>query len=196
MMAGFGWGGYSPGSSYTMMPLYADALQLQAIELNDTIRKSQYGVQLSNTRLRIFPVPTDDFNIYFHYYLKSDQRNYLKQSDGLISDASNIPYGNLTYKHINSVGKQWIRKYTLALCKELLGLIRGKFSTIPIPGSELTLNSADLLTQAQTEKEALITEIKDTLDQLSRQAQLERKQAEAESLQIQLNKIPLFIYTG
>lgn len=196
MMAGFGWGGYSPGVSYTMMPLYADVLQLQAIEMNDQIRKSHYGFQLTNTRLRIFPVPSDDFKIHFHYYLRSDQKNVFRAGAGVVSDASNIPYGNLTYSRINSTGKQWIRKYTLALCKELLGLIRGKYSSIPIPNSEVTLNAADLLTQASTEKEALITELKDTLDQLSRQSQLERKQAEAESLQVQLNKVPLFIYVG
>jgi hypothetical protein len=81
---------------------------------------------------------------------------------------------------------QWIRRYTLALVKELLGYVRGKYSAIPIPNAEVTLNGADLLSAGQTEKENLITELKEILDSLSRQAQLERKQAEADALQLQL----------
>ena len=192
----FGWGNYSPGVSYLLMPLYADVLRLQGIEFNDMIRKSAYGFQLSNTRFRIFPVPTYDFTVYFNYYLKSEKRNVLRRGPGLVSDASNIPYGNLKYTLINDIGKQWIRKYTLALCKEVLGLIRGKYSSLPIPNSEITLNGADLVSQGATEKEALITELRETLDSMSKQAQLERKQAEAEALQNQMVKMPLFIYTG
>ena len=102
----------------------------------------------------------------------------------------------MTYGNINDVGKQWIRKYTLALSKEMLGYIRGKYSSLPIPNAEVTLNGADLISAAQTEKEGLITEIKEMLDQMSRQAQLERKQAESDAMQQTFNKIPLKIYVG
>ena len=108
----------------------------------------------------------------------------------------NVPYQDIVYDRINAVGKQWIRRYALALSKEMLGYVRGKYSSIPIPNAEVTLNGSDLLSAGQSEKEALITELKDTLDTMSRQAQLERKQAESDAMQQQMNKIPLKIYIG
>jgi len=198
MMETFGWGNYSPGVSFMMMPLYADMLRLQGIEFNDQIRKSAYSFQVSNNRIKFFPIP-DGVNfkkVYFDYIKKSDRSNPLKPGIGSISDFSNVPYNNVTYKNINDVGKQWIRKYALALAKEMLGFIRGKYSAIPIPNAEVTLNGSDLLSAGQTEKEALITELKETLDTMSRQSQLERKQAESDALLQQMNKIPLKIYIG
>ena len=115
---------------------------------------------------------------------------------GNYSDFSNVPYKDITYSLINAVGVQWIRRYTLALTKEMLGYVRGKYSGIPIPNAEVTLNGSDLISAGQTEKEGLITELKEILDTMSRQAQLERKQAEADSMQQQMNKIPLKIYIG
>ena len=134
--------------------------------------------------------------IDFDYILKSDRSNPLKGATGTISDYSNVPYENVTYKDVNSVGRQWIRRYTLALAKEMLGYIRGKYSSLPIPNAEITLNGSDLIGAAQTEKEGLITELKEILDTMSRQAQLERKEAESNSLQSQFNKMPMKIYIG
>ncbi len=198
MMETFGFGGMSPGVSFMMMPLYADMLRLQAIEFNDQIRRSAYSFEVSNNRIKFFPIPTGEnfTKVYFEYILKSDRSNPLKSNIGSISDFSNVPYNNVIYKNVNDVGKQWIRKYALALAKEMLGFIRGKYSSIPIPNAEITLNGSDLLSAGQTEKEALITELKDTLDTMSRQAQLERKQAESDALLQQMNKIPLKIYIG
>jgi hypothetical protein len=195
MLDAFGFGNYSPGVSFMMMPLYADVLRLQAIELNDQIRKSQYTFHISNNRMRITPIPQDTYKIYFQYYLKSERDGNNLMSD-VVSDYSNIPYNNMTYGDINDIGKQWIRKYTLALATNMLGQVRGKYGTVPIPNGELTLNGADLIAQSNTDKEALITELKESLDGLSRQAQLERKQAEADALQQQMNKIPMGIYIG
>ena len=198
MIDSFGFGGYSPGVSFMMMPLYADMLRIQAIEFNDQIRKSAYSFELINNKLRLFPIPNGSAytKVYFQYILKADRSNPLKGAHGTISDFSNVPYQNVTYSDINVVGRQWIQKYSLALAKEMLGYIRGKYSTLPIPNSEITLNSADLISAAQTEKEGLVTELKETLDTMSRQMQLERKAAEATSLQEQFNKIPLKIYIG
>ena len=198
MLEGFGWGAYSPGTSFMMMPIYADMLRIQAIEFNDQIRKSAYSFELQNNKLRLFPIPNGSnfTKVYFQYIKKAERSNPLKAPTGTISDFSNVPYQNVTYSNINVVGRQWIQKYTLALAKEMLGYIRGKYSALPIPNSEITLNSADLVSAAQTEKEGLITELKETLDTMSRQLQLERKAAEATSLQDQFNKIPLKIYIG
>ena len=200
MMETFGWGNYSPGVSFMMMPIYADVLRMQAIEFNDQIRKSAYSFQLINDRVKFFPIPNGSnfTKVYFQYIKKEDRFNPLKTEnpDERISDASNIPYENVVYNKINAVGKQWIRRYTLALCKEMLGYIRGKYSGIPIPNAEVTLNGGDLVSAAQTEKDGLITELKEIFDQTSRQAQLERKQAEANAMQDTFNKMPLNIYVG
>ena len=198
MLEGFGWGNYSPGVSFMMMPMNADLLRLQAIEFNDQIRKSAYTFELVNNRIKFFPIPNgaNYTKVYFEYIKKADRSNPLKGDIDTVSDFSNIPYQNITYSLINAVGKQWIRRYTLALCKEMLGYVRGKYSGIPIPNAEVTLNGSDLISAGQTEKEGLITELKEILDTMSRQAQLERKQAESDSLQQQMNKIPLKIYIG
>jgi len=198
MLDQFSWGNYSPGVSFMMMPMYADVLRLQAIEFNDQIRKSAYSFELVNDRLKIFPRPdtTITEKIHFTYIKKAERSNPLKGATGTISDFSNVPYEDVIYANINAVGKQWIRKYTLALAKEMLGYIRGKYSALPIPNAEITLNGSDLISAAQTEKEGLITELKEILDTMSRQAQLERKSAEATSMQEQFNKIPLKIYIG
>ena len=198
MLDSFGFGNYSPGVSFMMMPIYADMLRMQAIELNDTVRRSAYSFQISNDRIRVFPIPdaTNFEKIHFDYIIKADRSNPLKGVTGTISDYSNVPYENVVFENINSVGRQWIRRYTLALAKEMLGYVRGKYSAIPIPNSEVTLNGSDLISAAQTEKEGLITELKEILDTMSRQAQLERKQAEADALQSQFNKMPMKIYIG
>ena len=114
----------------------------------------------------------------------------------LITNVAEVPYSNPTYNHINSVGRQWIFRYTLALAKELLAYIRGKYQVVPVPGSEATLNQADLLTDARTEKESLLTQLKEMLDQTSRQAQLERKANESENLKKTLGDVPMTIYIG
>lgn len=196
MLDAFGFGSYSPGVSFMMMPVFADMLRLQAIEINDVVRRSAYSFEFSKDRIRIFPIPngTTFTKIYFDYILKSDRSNSLKGATGTVSDFSNVPYQNVVYSYINSVGRQWIRRYGYALAQEMLGNIRGKYSSIPIPNSEITLNGSDLISAAQTTKESLITEIKEILDSMSRQAQLERKQAESDALSMQLSKIPLKIY--
>ena len=144
-------------------------------------------------------MPSADETVYFNYMLTSEKGNPLKynaESGSLISDYSTIPYGRMDYDLINEVGRNWIRRYTLELARELLGLVRSKYSSLPIPNSEITLNGSDLISNAVTKKEELITELKETLDSLSRQAQLERKQAESDAMLQQMNKIPLGIYVG
>lgn len=197
MLQSFGWGSYSPGVSFLMMPMYSDLLRLQAIEFNDVIRRSSYSFELINNQLKLFPIPTYNFNLYFQYILESD-RSSLNNiiTTGVVSDMSNVPYNNIQYANINDIGKQWILKYTLALAKETLGNVRNKYSSIPIPNSEITLNGADLVTQGREEQATLVTELRGALDKVSRQAQLEKQQAENVAMQETLSKIPLKIYVG
>ena len=203
MLDGFGFGNMSPGINFLLMPVYADVLRMQAIEFNDQIRKSAFSFQLRDNQLKLFPRPTGTSTMWFEYYVESDRNNPLKSNDhssdpgsGVISDYSNVPLDELTYKEINSVGRQWIWKYAAALAKELLGAIRSKYGSIPIPNSEVSLDGSTLKSEAATEKEQLISQLRETLEATSRQRQLEMKREESENLQQSLNRVPLKIYIG
>ena len=200
MVEGFGFGGYSPAVSFTLMPIFEDLLRVQAIELNDSIRKSAYSFTLVNNKLRIFPDPKEKSKLYFDYVKTSDRDNPLKSeysgSTDVVSDFSNVPYDNMQYQFINDVGKQWIRKYGLALVKELLGIVRSKYGNIPIPNTDTTLDGDTLRNEAAAEKETLITQLREMLEQTSRKTLLEADKDEAEFLQEKLNKVPTPIYIG
>jgi hypothetical protein len=198
MLDTFGFGAYSTGVSFMLMPMYADLLRVQAIEFNDMMRKSSYSFELINNELRIFPLPVKDFKLWIEYIVKEERSNPLKyyNASGSVTDMSNAPYERMQYGKINSVGRQWIYRYTLALVKENLGYIRGKYGSIPIPNGETTLNAADLLSAAGTEKQGLIEELRTMLDTMTRSKLLEAKRLETESLNVALNSTPLKIYIG
>jgi len=195
----FGFGGMSPAINFLMMPVNYDLQTIQAIELNDMIRRSNYSFEMKNNVLRIFPIPNNsDSRMHFEYIkeLERIEGQASTPDTGAANNVSNMPYTNPTYTLINSVGRQWIFEYTLALVKEILGLVRGKYTNIPIPGSEVTLNQQDLLTQAATDKLRLIEKLRQYLDETSRQAGLERKAAEADFAFNELSKVPFTIYIG
>ena len=197
LMDAFDFGSYSPGVNFLLMPASFDMLKVQAIEFNDQIRRSTYTLEVVNNRLKIFPIPKENVNLRFEYYKVDDKKAAsLLDSSDLITNVAEVPYSNPTYAYINSVGRQWVFRYTLALAKELLAYIRGKYQVVPVPGAEATLNQADLLADARTEKETLLTELKEMLDQTSRQAQLERKANEGENLMKTLGNVPMTIYIG
>tara|TARA_R100000734_G_C3311724_1_gene102626 strand:- start:586 stop:1740 length:1155 start_codon:yes stop_codon:yes gene_type:complete len=200
LVQGFGFGDYSPAVSFTLMPIFEDLLRVQAIEMNDQIRKSAYSFTLTNNKLRIFPDPDKNRTLYFDYVVKSDRDDPLKTemsgSANVVSDYSNVKYDNMQFTHINDVGKQWIRKYGLALTKELLGIIRSKYGTVPIPNADTTLDGDTLRSEAASEKEGLISQLREILEQTSRKALLEADKDEAEFLQEKLQKVPYPIYIG
>jgi hypothetical protein len=197
----FGFGQMSPGINFLLMPIFFDVQKIQAIELNDQIRKSAFSFDLVGNQLRIFPIPTNiqlglNDKLRIHYIKVSERDSVIDADDtrNLITNVSNVPYNNPTYSLINSIGKVWIRQYTLALAKEMLAYIRGKYGTVPVPGAEVTLNQADLLADARSEKEALLTQLRATLDEVSRKSQLEKQSMEAEYAQKMLINAPMTIY--
>jgi len=195
-----GLAGYGPSTNFVLMPLSYDIANIQAIEMSNAVRYSNYTFQLINNRLRIFPIPGSDDNgtqLWFNY-IKVDDRNNaaIANAPSKITNVSNTPYNNPNYSQINAMGRSWIFEYTLALCKEMLGYIRGKYSTIPIPGSEVTLNQADLLSSSSTDKEALITRLREYFDTTSKQSLLERRAAETTARQTELLQVPMTIYIG
>ena len=193
----FGFGSFSPAAQFVLMPIYEDILRIQAIEFNDQIRKSAHSFNIVNNKLQIFPIPNADQKLWFEYVVRDEFiQNSTSVTSDVVSDYSNVGYDFIPYQSINDVGKQWIRKYTLALAKELLGAIREKYSSVPIPGSEISLDGAALRAEATTEKEALITQLRENLEELSRKNQFEIRNNEANQHQEMLRKVPLAIYIG
>ena len=199
LMSELGFGNYSPAAQFLMMPLYEDILRMQTIEFNDQIRKSTFSFNIVDNKLEIFPVPSGMglTRIYFEY-MSRDEFEHDSQSIQAesLSDYSDIPYDFIQYSNINEVGKQWIRKYTLALSKELLGAIREKYSSVPIPDGEVNLDGAALRAEAQVEKDALITQLRENLEEMSRKNVMENKAHESTHHQEMLRKVPLKLYVG
>ena len=193
-------GGY--GGGYLMMPVAYDAGVIQGIEMSNQIRLSNYTFEIVNNKLKLFPIPTNNDSrggfLWFEYIKLEDRyTNSITQTSGnKVTNISNAPYDNPTYTQINSIGRQWIFEYTLALCKEMLGYIRGKYGSIPIPDQNITLNQSDLLSAASTEKQALIERLRAYLDETSKKSLLERRKDESEFRKLEINNIPMVIYVG
>ena len=195
-----------------MMPIHADLLRLQAIEFNDQIRKSHFTFELHGDDIKFWPIPTSASGssasslkytkVWFEYLLEEEKSKdailfgNTALINGVVSDASNIPYTYQRYSSINDMGRAWIFKYGTALVKEMLGYVRSKYSTIPIPNSEVTLNGTDLVTQGQSEKETLITQLREFLEKMTKEQMLTRQNTEATQMNEILSKVPLKIYVG
>lgn len=208
----FGFSSFSPTAQFVLMPLFEDILRMQQIEFNDQIRRSFYSFHIVDNTIKIFPIPTSTSNIkhiWIQYTLEDDRyaggvgKNISIKGDNesgvsdTIGDYSNIGYDFMRYAAINSVGKQWIWKYSLALAKELLGAIREKYSTIPIAGQDsISLDGAALRAEALQDRQMLFEQLRQTLEELSKPKQMEYKAAEAEQIQKMLGKVPLPFYIG
>ena len=200
-------GGY--GGGYLMMPVAYDAAVVQGIELSNTIRLSAYTFNIINNKIKIFPIPSDqdvrDGFLWFEYIKVQDRlNNSITQPGGndpnnpdyLVTNPSNAPYANPIYSLINSIGRQWIFEYCLALCKEMLGYVRGKYSTVPIPDQNMTLNQADLLASATADKAALLERLRAYLGDMSKKSQLERRAQESDFRRQEINNVPMTIFIG
>lgn len=197
LMAEFGFDGYSPPVTFVMMPAYEDLLRIQAIEINDMIRKSQYGFEVSNNIIRFSPVFKESKTIWFDYMIVDDkQSNTFQSGSNIASDLSNIPYENINYTKTNDMSRLWIFRYTLALAKELLGIIRSKFENIPYPDGTIRLDGEILRREAIAEKEALIKELRETLEETGMQAQMKKQMENSENMQKMFKNIPTLIYIG
>ena len=194
----FGFGSFSPAINFLMMPLNYDLQTLQAIELNDTVRRSNYSFEIKNNKIRIFPIPNSGSSNLWFEYIERDERisGSIDNQPYKVSNVSNTPYENPTYASINSVGRQWIFEYSLALAKEMLGYVRGKYGAIPIPDAQVTLNQGDLIAAATAEKSSLIERLRGYFDETSRKSLLERRAQETEFKQTELKQVPYTIYIG
>ena len=190
----FGFGQFSPGINFLLMPINFDVQKIQAIEFNDQIRKAAYSFNLVNNKLKIFPIPSRNMKLFFEYVKISDKFNVVSDTrNNVVTDIMNVPYRNPIYSKINTVGRTWIFKYTLALCREIEAHIRIQFANVNVQGVG-SLQGSELVADARTEKEQLLTELKEMLNETSRKAQLERKQQETTFQRDTLQQVPLPIY--
>ena len=200
LLDSFGFGNVSPAVSYILRPISYDLARANAIETNDLVRKSAYSFELVNNKMRIFPLPESGSagnKVYFHYYVKEDKQDVTRTyTNSKVSDPSNIPYKFITYQEINAAGRQWIRKYTLALAKELLGIIRSKYASLPLPNGEVSMDGEALKTEGREEKANALEELKEFLESVSLAEGSRKEQEIADAQQAVLNKAPLKIYIG
>lgn len=196
LMSEFGFDGYSPPVTFVMMPAYEDLLRIQAIEINDMIRKSQYSFTINNNVVRFTPIFQKSMRVYFDYIVVSDKQANVVESGSLASDLSNIPYENITYAQTNSLARTWIYKYTLALSKELLGILRSKYENIPYPDGQIRLDGETLRREGATEKEMLIKELQETLDETGLRAQMQKQAENAQAMHEIFKNVPMMIYVG
>lgn len=195
---------FTPETVFYILPVFEDVLRAGQMDLSNRVRRSNYSYKIIGTKIRIYPTPTrdDPKKLWIRVMMSPDPFNPAYTDDSIygVSNVSNVPFGNLTFRNINSMGRQWIRQYTTALSKELLGYVRNKFTTVPIPGGDVQLNGGDLVTQGQTEKEALKTQLREQLDKLTYSSLITGAADEAEALNRLLRLIPmpngLTIYTG
>jgi hypothetical protein len=192
----FSFESFTPETIFYVLPVFEDVLRAGMLDISNRVRRSNYSYKVIGTNLRIYPTPSlnevpNKLWVRVRFYANPLNPDYEDQSTNGVSNLSNIPFGNVDYTRVNSMGKQWIRQYTLALCMEQLGLIRNKFGTLPIPGGTVTLNGSDLITRGREDKTNLNTKLREMLDTLTYDKLIETAATRAENLTKQLAKIPV-----
>ena len=218
LLDAFDFGSFSPGVNFLLMPASYDLLKVQAIEFNDQIRRSSYSFEINNNKLRIFPVPKNEGKLKVQYYRVADKTYDTRDgvdidaeaetggsvsgtgggtsTTGISTNISNVNAQNLVYSEINAIGRQWIFKYAAATAKEMLAYVRGKYQTVPVPGSEVTMNAADLLADARDEKVFLVEDLKATMQTASMTNQLELAATQTKFINDAMAGVPMHIYIG
>ena len=190
----FSFESFTPETIFYVLPVFEDILRAGQLDLSNRVRRSNYSYRVEGTKIRLFPMPTTDGkNLWLRVrqYPDPNSPSYKDATIHGVSNMSNIPFGNIQYNKINSIGRQWIRQYTVALSRETLGLIRSKFGSIPVPGAEVSLNGGELITQGREDKDKLITSLKEMLDTLTYDKLIELQSLRAENMNKQLKFIPM-----
>lgn len=192
----FSFESFTPETVFYVLPVFEDILRGGQMSMSNKVRRSNYSYRITGTQIRIFPAPTGDRNpmkLFFRVGFENDPVAPAFNDPSIygVNGIQNAPFGNLTYAKINSIGRQWTRQYTLALCKEVLGLVRSKFSSVPIPGGELQLNGADLISQGKEEREKLTTQLRELLETLTYDKLLEAQATQIDNIQKILRGVPI-----
>jgi hypothetical protein len=191
----FSFESFTPETVFYVLPVFEDILRGGQMNISNRVRRSNYSYRVTGTKIRIFPTPTavNPLKLWVRVGFESNPLSPAftdKSIDG-VSNLSNVPYGNFVYSKVNSMARQWVRQYALALCKELLGMIRSKFKSVPIPGGDLQLDGDDLKSSGKEEKDKLKTDLKEMLDSMTYSKLVETKAAEVDNLQKMLKAVPV-----
>lgn len=196
----FSFESFTPETIFYLLPIWEDILRGMQFKTSNTVRRSNYSYECRNNELILYPVPTQDMLLYFEYTLPPDPTQPSSPSQDAsfhgVANLSNVPFGNIQYSKLNSIGKQWIRRFAFALAKEVEGQIRSKMATIPIPNGDLTLNGPELVNDGRADQEALRQELKEILDELTYDRLAQREAEMAQALQQVIKEVPLGIYIG
>lgn len=201
---------FTPETLFYLLPIWEDVLRGMQFKTSNTVRRSNYSFDLHNNQLVLYPVPANQYLLWFTYTIEANpmavadytssgslyQGATNNPSFNGVSNISNIPFGNIQYSNLNSMSRHWIRRMALAFSKEIEGQIRSKVSTIPIPNGDVTLNGPELITDARAEMDALRGELKEMLEETTYQKLMEKEAAMAENLQNTWKGVPLGIYIG
>ena len=191
----FSFESFTPETVFYVLPVFEDVLRGGQLDLSQRVRRSNYSYKITGRNIRVYPKPTQQnpkkLWITVHYSPDPLNPSFPDSSIEGVSNLSNVPYGKLRFDRVNSIGRQWTRQYTVALARELLGLIRSKFSTVPIPGSDLQLNGAELVTQGRDDKTMLKDKLAEMLESLTYDQMLESEAAASENLTRILKGIPV-----
>ena len=190
----FSFESFTPETIFYVLPVFEDILRAGQLDLSNRVRRSNYSYRVEGRNIRIFPMPTGDNKelwLRVRQYPNPNSPSYKDASIYGVSNMGNLPFGNIPYKGINSIGRQWIRQFTVALCKETLGHIRSKFGSIPVPGAEVTLNGGDLISHGREEKDKLITSLKEMLDTMTYDKLIEVQSLREENMNKQLKYVPM-----
>ncbi len=194
----FSFESFTPDTVFYLLPIWEDMLRGMQFKLSAKLRRSNYGYEMHNNVLTIYPVPAQNMKLWLRFSLPPNPSQASSASEEArrtgVANLSNIPFGNIEYSKLNSVGKQWIRRFAFALAKETEGQIRGKMQSIPIPNGDLQLNGSELIQDARSDQEQLRNELKELLDEMTYDKLAAKEAEKAESLERSIKLVPLGIY--
>lgn len=192
----FSFESFTPETVFYVLPVFEDILRAGQMDISNRVRRSQFSYQLMGSKLRLFPIPTefrDKRKLFIRIAYAPDPLNPDIRDDTIygVSNLSNVPFGNLVYSKVNAIGRQWVRQYALALSKELLGQIRSKFSSVPLPEGDLNLNGSDLISQAREDQNRLTDKMLELLESLSYGELIKAEAEQSEAIKTVLKNVPV-----
>jgi len=191
----FSFESFTPETVFYILPVYEDILRGGQLDLSNRVRRSNFTYKITGKNFRIYPIPTQTSSqklfLRIRQYPDPTSPSYKDDTIHGVSNMNNLPFGNVRYNRINSIGRQWIRSYTLAISMEQLGYIRGKFGSIPVPNSDVTLNSSDLISNGRSDRDALKEKLRELLESMTYDKLMEIQSTRAEMMQKQLKYVPI-----
>ena len=192
------YGQFSDDSTFQLIPAWHNKAQAMAFEDAIYTRMSHFSYELKNNKIRLHPTPYSGGPTKMWIEFSIPEDSWSSENEGVdgVNNMNTLPMGNLPFKNINAIGKQWIRRFALSLCKEILGQVRSKFGNVPIPGESVTLNGSALLSEAKAEQNALRDELKATLAEMTYAKLSEKDAGISENTEKVLDKVPNYIFVG